>query len=341
MSANREQWVWTAAHLGAEVTWVQQLCASVVRPTGGLHAVIEVNGGIDDLMIDVFESSEVRAACPVEFDAAEMRTACASAARLLTGFVLAEEERLDEAGTGRLIRVVLHAEHGAILCYAVVPGQFVVGFAFGQATGESGTLLCDLPTVDAADRAMTDLVNALRQRMQLPRQDAGGWADDSALDVPLGLTTASRVTSTETAVDGDRDDPALRPALRAVRHADLHFVSRVRGWSPDLVVDCFAHPELRTPIGSITPEARRKFYVDLSGQLSHTVATQGRLVRSTIGSHLVRLVLDVEQGAVYYYHLPTGDYLVGVTLYQRQVNSADRRMSWLAAQLPGQPVDSA
>lgn len=334
MGTNREQSVWTAPHVGAEAAWVQELYADVVRPAGGLHAVIEVNGGIDDLRIDVFESAEVRAACPMDFDPAQLRAACASAARLISGFVLAEEERLDDAGTGRLIRVVLHAEHGAVLCYSVVPGQFVVGFAFGPATGEKDILLCDAPVVDAADRTMTHLVNALRQRLQLPAQDAGGWADDSALGVPLGVA-ADQVTSAEPAVNGDRNDPAVGHALLAVHHGDLHFVSRVNGRSPDLIVDCLAHPELRTPIGSITPQARRKFYIDLSAELFHTVVAQGRLVRSTIGSHLVRLVLDVEQGAVYYYYLPSGDYLVGVTLYQRQVNNADRKMSRLAAELPG------
>jgi hypothetical protein len=40
--------------------------------------------------------------------------------------------------------------------------------------------------------------------------------------------------------------------------------------------------------------------------------------------------LDVELGAIFYYRLRVGDYLIGVTLDQEQVRAADEEMAKLA-----------
>jgi hypothetical protein len=45
---------------------------------------------------------------------------------------------------------------------------------------------------------------------------------------------------------------------------------------------------------------------------------------------LVRVVLDVEQGAIYFYNLGDIGFLVGVTLDQQQVDPADWKMSLIA-----------
>jgi hypothetical protein len=45
------------------------------------------------------------------------------------------------------------------------------------------------------------------------------------------------------------------------------------------------------------------------------------------------LVLDVEQGAVIYYRLGVGDYLIGVTLNQERVGAADGKLASLATAL--------
>lgn len=323
--------VWAAQHVGAEIERVRALFAAAVDPAGGVHALIEVNSGTEDLSFDVLDAPELAGHLPSQ-DPGELRAGCRSAARLVSSFTISKEERLDEAGTGRLIRTVLHGDGGAVLCYSVVPGQYLVGFVFGPATALPDTLLCDIPLVDAADRAMTRLVNQLRHRMELPPQDAGGWADDSALSAPAdtgGQTASDRAH----VYPNDTGGPEFDPLLELVDNADLHFVSRVRARNVDMTVDHFGHSELRVPTGLGTPDARRKFYLDLAQELFHAAAQQGRLVRSTVGGTLRRLVLDVEQGAVYFYRLTAGDYLVGVTLYQRQVNASDRKMSLLATRL--------
>jgi hypothetical protein len=38
-------------------------------------------------------------------------------------------------------------------------------------------------------------------------------------------------------------------------------------------------------------------------------------------------VLDVEQGAIYYYRIRPAEYLVGVTIIQRKVAEADRKIA--------------
>jgi hypothetical protein len=80
----------------------------------------------------------------------------------------------------------------------------------------------------------------------------------------------------------------------------------------------------------MTVDARRKFYNDFAMELSNVVSTLGRLTRSSVGGRLFRLVLDVEQGAIFYYRLRVNDYLVGVTLDQDQVHVADDKMALLA-----------
>jgi hypothetical protein len=45
---------------------------------------------------------------------------------------------------------------------------------------------------------------------------------------------------------------------------------------------------------------------------------------------LVRLVLDVKKGALYFYSLDREGFLLGVTLDQRQVDPTDRKLSELA-----------
>lgn len=320
---------WQAPHVSPEADDVLELIRRFVHPAGGLHAIVEVSGGLDDVLVDVFDDPVTRSSFAVS-DPASLRSACRRAARQLCAFTQTEEERLDDAGTGRLIRVVLHGDRGAVLCYAVVPGQFVVGFVGGPAGWQPGSALSDNALVDPADRAMTALVNDLRRRVELPPQDAGGWTDDR--DLVTAPTGTNAHLDIEPNIDGDAQDSAL-PLLRsAVHHDDLHFLALVRNRELAVAADQFSHPRLRTPVGAILPSARRKFYCDLARELAYTASQQARLLRSIVGGSLLRLVLDVEQGAVYYY--PRDDaYLVGVTLYQRQVNRSDRKVALLIPQL--------
>jgi hypothetical protein len=97
-----------------------------------------------------------------------------------------------------------------------------------------------------------------------------------------------------------------------------------------LSVDYFGDEQVGPFFTLITIGSRRKFYADLALGLPHMLGPFRRLARSTVGGQLLRVTLDVEQGAVYYYQLNSADYLVGVTLDQNQVSVADEKMALLA-----------
>jgi hypothetical protein len=78
-----------------------------------------------------------------------------------------------------------------------------------------------------------------------------------------------------------------------------------------------------------------------SRELRMSYVAHGRHVRALVGrldrrladldtGRLVRVVLDVERGALFYYHLGTVGFLVGVTLIQDRVDPTDWKMSDLA-----------
>ena len=83
---------------------------------------------------------------------------------------------LEEVRTGRLIRVVLRTDAGAVLCCSVVPREHLVGF------------VPDVAAVWAADVELAELVTRLRARVSLGSQNPGGWL--SAKPDDLGAAPA-------------------------------------------------------------------------------------------------------------------------------------------------------
>ncbi|WP_018680872.1 hypothetical protein [Actinokineospora enzanensis] len=284
-----------------------ELCGELVAARL-VQVITLISGGVADYHADDFDT-----ALPDVPAAAEgldrLRANCASAARLVSIFADTQEARLAEMGTGRLIRVVLHAEHGAIFCYQIVPGQYVVAFAFLDDAAAHTDPLTEHAAVNRVDREITTLVRGLRDRLGLPDQNPGGWAAPPSLPPQSGLA-------------------------ESVRHGDLHLVARVRQGRDTEGHDCFDLPTMRQYLKVIDAGRRRAFYAEFAEAMFATVGQVGRLVRATVAGHLRRVVLDVEQGAVYYYRLGVGDYLTGVTLNQSEVSAADARLARLADELP-------
>jgi hypothetical protein len=282
---------------------------------GLLHMITQISSGVANVTKDSFERSLPDVPGAVDgLDA--FRIACRSASRLVTTFAATQESRLEAAAAGRLIRTVLHADGGAIFCYSIVPGQYLVGLVFltpEERTKHTDTPLNKLRAVNTADHTMTSLTDTLRNRLGLPPQDAGGWTTED--QQPLFLA-------------GTQD---LLQA--AVGETDLHYVARVHAQRLVATADRFDDETLRPFFELVSRSARRKLYGDLATDMFNTVGQVSRLMRSTVSGVLSRAVLDVEQGAVFYYRLGVGDYLVGVTLNQKQVAASDNKMAALAQRL--------
>jgi hypothetical protein len=78
---------------------------------------------------------------------------------------------------------------------------------------------------------------------------------------------------------------------------------------------------------------RRRLY-EQEGRHLRSVATKlDKRLRALDSGMLIRLVVDVEKGALFYYNIKREGFLIGVTLDQSQVDPADRKMSTLANEI--------
>jgi hypothetical protein len=301
----------SALHID-EMDAALRICDEVVD-VAGPQSIVRITSGVTDFAVDAFDD--------LPDGSQRLRQACNKTARLVASVTTIQDGKLADVRTGQLIRVVLHGERGAVYCLSVVPGQYIVGFTIAPAPDD--TDLSKVNPVHATDEAISALVGRLRNRMGLTEQNPGSFHR-------RGETRSDR--SLPPAVAGQRDRAEFGLMEAEVDPADLHLAALMAP-GDELVVDQLGHPQLSRFFGLIGVEARRKFYAEFARDLPKTAGQLGRLVRTSVGGSLVRLVLDVEQGAVYWYRLGAGRYLMGVTLDQEQVEAADDKMARLARRL--------
>ncbi|GAB3411876.1 hypothetical protein [Flindersiella endophytica] len=76
-------------------------------------------------------------------------------------------------------------------------------------------------------------------------------------------------------------------------------------------------------------EERRSAYERAGRRLEWLINRLNASFKDIEGGQLIRTVLDVEKGAVYYFLVDWDKYLIGVTLDQPKVNATDRKLSGL------------
>lgn len=255
--------------------------------------------------------------------------------RALSFAVSGLDRDLQEVRTGGLIRTVLHTEQGAGFCNSVVLGEHMVGFLVDcELSHELEDFRNHIDHMQAADIAMGELATELRERISLPSANPGGWASAN-LATPMPATNPSGSFVTVFADVDERTDQLKEACKRAVRPVDLHFVAYCKHGEVMFTADQLADRALAPFFTQITVAARRKFYLNFSRELCTLVGRLGRSTSGVLRGRLQRLVLDVEQGAIYYYRLNAGGYLVGVTIDQSRVSHADDQMSVLALECCG------
>lgn len=316
-----------ADHVGTEFDSTIAACRDAILGHAELRHIAHYGDGVFDFSVDWLDrpARYPRPSSPHRHDLQRLGRALS--------FTLDRMDRaLQEARTGGTLRMVLHTRNGAAFTNTVVPRKNLVGLMLDQpAMPEDGDILPHTQPILAADRAMSTLSTELRKLIRLRSTNPGGW--ETAEDAPkdTGEPVAEPFTCTP-AEPGEHDAAVIEACRRAVRPDDLHFVAYCANGEVVFIADQLDDASLGPFFTVVTIATRRKFYQEFSRELGTLVVELGRTVRGVLGGPLNRLVLDVEQGAVYYYRLRPGTYLVGVTLDQNRVHPADERIAELARQ---------
>jgi hypothetical protein len=305
-----------APHASPAFSDAIELCEHTMALGHGVHHLAYYSSGVFQYGFDLHGDPEP--------DDAE---AYVNAGRRLAFAVKGLDRRLAEVSTGGLIRTVLHGEAAAVFCHSVQPGEHLV--AVTRAPAPPGSVLPEIPGVRAADRTIADLVTALREHVSLSTQNPGGWLTERPAGRPPEPPASEHGA---TKVRGQADHPYVERLMEVIEPSILPYVAYHRG-GEEVSVDHFDHPAVARYFGHVTPAARRRFYSQWGRRFPQVAGDLIQVIRKVSGGPLLRVVLDVEQGAVYYFRLSPGEHLFGVTLDQSEVATADDRMGRLAANL--------
>jgi hypothetical protein len=111
---------------------------------------------------------------------------------------------------------------------------------------------------------------------------------------------------------------------------DLHFVAYYVDEHCVFYVHVLNNPVLGDMIGRVPATVRRKRY-EAYGRLAHAMIRRlDASFREVRQQELIRVVLDVRQGAFYYCRLDEFRFVFGVTLDQARVDDADNKMRLIA-----------
>jgi hypothetical protein len=320
-----------ADHLGPEFGETRQACRDTMAKSTALRYLAHYSSAVFDFGLDALGDPPPP---PDALPGTTRRDELKRLGRQLGSTITNLDRSLQEVRTGRLIRTVLQTEEGAVFCDSVVPSENVVGLVVDRSATEHPEVpLASAPDVRAADQAVAELAGALRARVRLPSLNPGGW-ESAELAEPLPSTGPGPAPCvTVLAGPGEETDRLVAACVRAARPDDLHVVAYCSQGELPVLVDHLDHPSLSPFFTQIAVETRRRFYQGFSRELGTLAHRLNRTTSTALGGVLVRLVLDVEMGAIFFYRLRPGDYLVGVTIDQNQVRGADDRMAALALEL--------
>jgi mRNA-degrading endonuclease RelE of RelBE toxin-antitoxin system len=321
-----------ASHAGQSFDTAMSLCRIVVLRLPEAHYVAYYADGVYGFAADTLADTTPHLDQPAD----SMESRRSDYERVGCQFSNAVKDldgTLQVVRTGTLIRALLHGSRGVICCNFVVPNEYVVGLTFdASALPAADAPLSELPGGKKLDIAISRLSTVLRRKLSLESLNPGSWISPKPVgDGTRNVQKSDSATTQdlEPHIEGDADD--LADLFRAEVHPDnLHYLAYCRDGEIIYSVDQLGHRKLSLFFIQITPEKRRKFYHDFCRQLPTLIGRLGRMVGSAIGGRLERVVLDVEQGAIYYYRLRPGEYLVGVTIDQGRVAQVDKMMALLA-----------
>jgi hypothetical protein len=236
--------------------------------------------------------------------------------------------------SGPIIRVVVQGDNGTLFHYMKVQGQSLFGVAFG-----------DDRQARHADEQMAAMAGTIAARMGVQTLDWGGFlrrrrsregnAAREPDPVPGTAEVAPNLWPSGTGVVRDRRSALCRNALSP---RDLHYAGIFRNGAPLFFADILHDRALAHFFQRVTHEGRRRGYLEVARQVELNLDRLSRMLHIVDSKSLVRLVIDVAQGAIYFLPLGDGEWVVGVTLNQSRVDDADQAVSQLAAEIKQTPL---
>jgi hypothetical protein len=106
----------------------------------------------------------------------------------------------------------------------------------------------------------------------------------------------------------------------------LHFVAYHVDGECRFYLDVLEDPAVERFFDQVTPDGRREHYLQQARYLNRLMVGLNDSFREIDAGILIRVVLDVERGALYYYWIDERRFVIGVTLDQEMVDKADRTM---------------
>ncbi|MFD0318180.1 hypothetical protein [Streptomyces flavalbus] len=304
-----------AAHVTDDSDVFIGLCEDALS-VGGLHHVAEYRWGVFDYSVDILDRLPGSQGGGFGGDDLDVRRDRFIRLGRQLHYVLGRMDHvLRSVDSGRLIRSVLQLGDGAVFHYYFRADDYLTGYSLGAGTA------------DAGDRAMADLVGRFRQEMGLPVMNWGGFGSED--DPPRERTV---VKEPHRIVEGDwgsTEPELLARCAEAVSPDGLHYAGCVGPGIGRLSADVFNDPSLSRFFGGLTRDQRRTRYAELGDRLHYVVARLNQSLRAIVPGSLSRVVLDVEEGALFYVDRPGDHFLLGVTLDQSQVARADQQMNAL------------
>ncbi|WP_405457361.1 hypothetical protein OG786_10375 [Streptomyces sp. NBC_00101] len=234
-------------------------------------------------------------------------------------------------GTGELMRTVVANARGGLWGGRIKPGEFLAA------------LTDDPHGVRPMDAAMNRLTTRIRVDVHsLPDELPGGAPEAGPVLRAGGSPESSLRVDFGTGAGPDTGTEARLRDLwhRHVDDVDLQYAAYYRDWTLVCAGDTFDSPALGPRFIDVSVRTRRTAYRDLSRVL------RGHLARLTDALHLVapatdghppldRLVLDVQEGAVYVLWVSPREFVIGVTLDQLRVAPAEHRLRRLVREVRG------
>lgn len=333
-----------AAHVGAEFNGILREFDAAVSVAGVQH-VEYYDHGLPAVAVDVLHAAslvtEFRDSRTVERARRDYETI----GRQLNHRMTEMNASLSGLASGRLIRTIFAADDRAVLYFDIDEGQYLVGVSLGA------------DAIETADLTLSATATAIREARGASDPNYGGYrrntgtgphpheADAIPPTGPHAFASLPRPSSPVFAspwaaqierrwspMRDDREDEFQVEATKVLHPPDLHYVALVRGGTVTSA-DLLDHSDLDDFFVGPSRNSRREGYVKVGAEFLALSDLLDGLLRSVLNRRLTRTVLDVEKGALYIYRLSRDDFLLGVTLDQRQVAEADRRFQVLVRRM--------
>jgi hypothetical protein len=301
-----------ADDLGAEFDTRADLCRTTVLEQPDIQFLVHVNMRRPNLVIDRLVDGD---------GDGSRRESYLRIARAVDDEMRALDRNLQHFRAGSLIRLVLQGPRGAILANSIFLDEYVMAtVGLNAEAAPPAGIPSQLANVSHVDKAVSALVDRIRALVGQPSLNPGGWLENPPHSEPVRPISAEAIHEEIMHPEGSG---ALEIFRNAVASGALQYAALFRGRDQLLQVDAFESNGIKQFLTRITPQIRRENYREFGLQAEEHVAELARLTSFATGAPLLRVVFDVEQGAIIYYRVGEDRHLIGMTLDQSAVREAD------------------